>query len=97
MPSSLKNDIEKQINKRVSVFIEKVSGKSKMSVEELTKVWNEVCGIKEKKVSNFQRFCKQERPKLQKKKPDLKFGDINKELGSMWKKLSDKEKEKFSS
>ena len=97
MPSSLRNDLEKQVNKRVNILLERVSEKSKMSVEELRVMWNEVCGVKEKKVSNFQRFCKVERPKLQKKNPKYKFGDINKELGGMWKKLSDKEKEKFSS
>ena len=97
MPSSLRNDLEKQVNKRVNALLEKVSEKSKLSVEELRCMWNEVCGVKEKKVSNFQKFCKVERPKLQKKHPDYKFGDINKELGAMWKKLSDKEKEKFSS
>ena len=97
MPSSLKNDLEKQVNKRVNTFLEKVSEKSKLSVEELRSMWNEVCGVKEKKVSNFQIFCKGERPKLKKKYPDYKFGDINKELGKLWKKLSDKEKAKFSS
>ena len=97
MPSSLKNDLEKQVNKRVNALLEKVSEKSKLSVDELRGMWNEVCGVKEKKVSNFQRFCKTERPKLQNKHPEYKFGDMNKELGKMWKKLSDKEKEKFSS
>ena len=97
MPSTLKNDLEKQVNKRVKSFLEKVSSKSGLSVGELEVMWNEVCGVKEKKVSNFQVFCKGERPKLQKKYPDYKFGDINKELGKLWKKLSDKEKGKFSS
>jgi hypothetical protein len=96
MPTSLSKDIEKQVNKRMKIFFERVSEKCKVEVKELECVWNEVCGVKEKKVSNFQKFCKKHRQSLKEKHPDYKFGDINRELGKMWGKLSNKQKEKFS-
>lgn len=48
---------------------------------------------KEKKaLTNYMRFCSQERPNIQKENPGLKFGDIGKALGSAWRELSDAEK-----
>jgi hypothetical protein len=97
MPTSLSKDLEKQVNKRMKTFFERVNEKCKVDVKELESVWKEVCGVKEKKVSNFQNFCKENRQDLKTKHSDWKFGDINRELGKMWGKLSDKQKEKFSS
>lgn len=97
MPSSLIKDIEKQVSKKVDMFTKQVSEKyTDISKDELMSIWNEVCGIKSKKVSNFQRFCKEKRPDLKRDHPDMKFGDVNKELGRMWKELSDEEKNKYN-
>ena len=96
MPSNLSKEIEKQVNKKMKTFFEKV-GECGVEVSKLEGIWNEVCGIKEKKVSNFQNFCKKHRQELKTKYPDYKFGDVNRELGKMWGKLSDKQKEKFAS
>lgn len=97
MPSSLLKDIEKQITKKIDAFTKQIADKfDDVSEDELKKMWNEVCGSKAKKVSNFQKFCKTKRPELKEKFPDLKFGDMNKKLGEMWKKLSDDEKANFS-
>jgi hypothetical protein len=97
MPSNLSKDIEKQVNKRMKTFIGKVSEECKVDVSKLEGMWNEVCGVKGKKVSNFQMFCKKHRPELKSKNSEWKFGDINRELGKMWGKLSDKDKAKFAS
>ena len=70
--------------------------KTGISKEELLAIWNEVCGLKAKKVSNFQIFCKEKRPELKEKNPDMKFGDMNRELGKLWKKLSDDDKKKYN-
>ena len=97
MPSSLLKDIEKQINKKTEAFIKQVSEKfNNISETELMTMWNDVCGSKTKKTSNFQRFCKEKRPELKSEHPDLKFGDVNKRLGEMWKGLSDDEKSGYS-
>tara|TARA_A100001015_G_C14567223_1_gene547672 strand:+ start:331 stop:627 length:297 start_codon:yes stop_codon:yes gene_type:complete len=97
MPSSLIKDIEKKIAKKMELFTTQVSEKyTDVSKEELLAIWNEVCGLKAKKVSNFQIFCKEKRPELKQKNPDMKFGDMNRELGKLWKKLSDDDKKKYN-
>ena len=51
-------------------------------------------GVK-KPPSGYMLFCKSERPKIVKSKPSLTFGEVGKELGAAWKKLSDAEKAEF--
>jgi hypothetical protein len=97
MPTSLSKDLEKQVNKRMKTFFERVNAECGVEVSKLQGLWNEVCGVKEKKVSNFQNFCKKHRVKLKENHPDYKFGDVNRELGKMWGKLGEKDKAKFSS
>ena len=96
MPTSLSKDIEKQVNKRMKSFFESVNSECGVEVSKLEGLWNKACGVKEKKVSNFQIFCKTHRSELKVKHPDWKFGDVNRELGKMWGKLSEKQKDKFS-
>eukprot|EP00546_Thalassionema_frauenfeldii_P012686 CAMPEP_0178912002 /NCGR_PEP_ID=MMETSP0786-20121207/10015_1 /TAXON_ID=186022 /ORGANISM="Thalassionema frauenfeldii, Strain CCMP 1798" /LENGTH=73 /DNA_ID=CAMNT_0020584525 /DNA_START=94 /DNA_END=315 /DNA_ORIENTATION=- len=48
-----------------------------------------------KKLSGFMLFCKEHRPTVKEENPDMKFGDIAKKLGEMWRALSDKEKEEY--
>jgi hypothetical protein len=97
MPSSLVKDIEKQIIKKIDLFTTQVSEKfNDVSKEELMIIWNEVTGVKAKKVSNFQKFCKEKRPELKEENADLKFGEMNRELGKLWKALSDEEKNKYN-
>jgi len=45
--------------------------------------------------SAYMKFCKAERPKIVKDKPSLSFGEVGKELGAAWAKLSDSEKAAF--
>jgi hypothetical protein len=97
MPTNLSKDIEKQVNKRMKSFFESVNSECGVEVSKLEGLWNKVCGVKEKKVSNFQNFCKKHRSELKEKNPAYKFGDVNRELGKMWGELSDNEKVKFSS
>jgi hypothetical protein len=40
-------------------------------------------------------FSKEHRAKVKEENPDLTFGGIGKELGSMWRALSDKEKQAY--
>eukprot|EP00547_Thalassionema_nitzschioides_P006348 CAMPEP_0194209820 /NCGR_PEP_ID=MMETSP0156-20130528/7813_1 /TAXON_ID=33649 /ORGANISM="Thalassionema nitzschioides, Strain L26-B" /LENGTH=74 /DNA_ID=CAMNT_0038937053 /DNA_START=162 /DNA_END=386 /DNA_ORIENTATION=- len=50
-----------------------------------------------KKLSGFMLYSKEHRPKVKEENPDFKFGDIAKKLGSMWRALSEKEKEEYKS
>ena len=45
--------------------------------------------------SPYMLFCKAERPNIIKKNPKLTFGEVGKELGAAWGKLSDAQKAKF--
>jgi len=40
-------------------------------------------------------WCKDERPNMEKKFPDLKYIDIRRKMGEKWKKLSDEKKEPY--
>eukprot|EP00544_Gedaniella_sp_CCMP2646_P013237 CAMPEP_0202479814 /NCGR_PEP_ID=MMETSP1361-20130828/2_1 /ASSEMBLY_ACC=CAM_ASM_000849 /TAXON_ID=210615 /ORGANISM="Staurosira complex sp., Strain CCMP2646" /LENGTH=75 /DNA_ID=CAMNT_0049107165 /DNA_START=23 /DNA_END=250 /DNA_ORIENTATION=+ len=48
-----------------------------------------------KPLSGFMLFSKEHRAKVKEENPDLTFGGIGKELGSMWRALSDKEKQAY--
>mmetsp|Transcript_10769 Transcript_10769/g.43411 ORF Transcript_10769/g.43411 Transcript_10769/m.43411 type:complete len:94 (+) Transcript_10769:76-357(+) len=41
-------------------------------------------------------FCKAMRAKIVAKNPKMSFGEVGKELGAQWKKLSDAEKKKYA-
>ena len=88
MPSSLTKTIETHINKKIDSYITQVSSKFNLDSAELTMLWNELNGIKVKKVSNFQNFCRAQRPKIKSDNPNISFGDMNKELGKLWKGMS---------
>ena len=45
--------------------------------------------------SSYMMFCKAERPKIVKENPDMAFGDVGKELGLRWGKLTKAQKDKF--
>jgi hypothetical protein len=48
------------------------------------------------KASGFLLFCKEKRVKIKKEKPELSFGDISKEVGKRWKRLSDDKKAEYN-
>jgi len=41
-------------------------------------------------------FCHDERPKLIKENPSMKFGDVGKHLGQMWQTCDEKQKKKYN-
>lgn len=48
-----------------------------------------------KPLSGYMLFVKHHRPQVKEENPDLTFGGIGKELGKMWRELSDKEKQEW--
>lgn len=53
-------------------------------------------GDKPKKApSPYINFCKEQRPKVIAANPGFSFGEVGKELGQQWKKLSEAEKAKY--
>jgi len=49
-----------------------------------------------KKYSGFMVFSEDNREKVKSENPNIEFADISRKLGSMWKSLSDKEKEEYN-
>lgn len=43
----------------------------------------------------FMFFCNEKRPEVVEKNPGLKFGEVGKKLGEMWRNLSDDNKEPY--
>ena len=95
--STLSKELSKVIDKTIKAYIEAVSEKYNLESSELHEVWTEVQGSKKQskpRKSGYINFCKAKRPELKKKNPGMAFGDQGKELGKMWKALSeDKKKE----
>ncbi len=50
-----------------------------------------------KNVSVYVQFCNKHRTLLKEKNPNMSFGDISKELGKMWRSLSQQEKDNYQS
>lgn len=46
--------------------------------------------------SGFMIFSKEKRAEVKEQNPDIKFGDIAKKLGQMWKELSEEERKVYS-
>lgn len=48
-----------------------------------------------KPLSAYVHFCNEQRPTLKLQKPDLKFGEISKELGRIWREMPRDQKKKY--
>lgn len=46
-------------------------------------------------LSAFMFFCNEKRPDVVKMNPELKFGEVGKKLGEMWRNLEDDKKEPY--
>lgn len=51
---------------------------------------------KKKARSGWHVFCSEKRPGIRKKHPSWPMTDVTKELGSMWRGMSDRQKEKYN-
>ena len=50
---------------------------------------------KARKLSGFMKFSSKERKSLMAKNPNMAFADVGRELGKLWRALSDAEKKKY--
>lgn len=51
--------------------------------------------VKKRAKTAYQYFCDEQRPKLQKKNPEWRLPQLSKELGAMWKAMTDRKKGKY--
>ena len=91
--------IAKTIDASILDFCKAVASKYDIDQEELMNMWNESSGglstKKPKKRSAYQNFSSFIRPQIKEEYPDIKFGDISKEISKRWKDMDDSEKIKY--
>jgi hypothetical protein len=51
--------------------------------------------VKKRAKTAYQYFCDEQRPKLQRKNPEWRLPQLSKELGAMWKGMTDRKKAKY--
>lgn len=98
---SLLKKITKSIDASVADFCEAVAVRFDIDKTELLEMWTKTNGgsgaKKTKKRSAYVSFSVQIRPVVIQENPDLKFGDISREISARWKNLSAEEKAKYAS
>lgn len=99
--------IQNTISQYVHAFIENISTKFNVSVDELEVVWKETQKEKikikprrrtpnaKKTPSAYINFCNHSRKLIKSENPDLTFGQTAKALGALWKSLDVEEKQKY--
>ena len=103
----LLKDIEKLVSKNMNIFLNQISEKYNLDLDELNELWSNNMGKvankttkktgEKRKPSSYINFCSQMRPKLKEENPDLEFKDVGKKLGEMWGALSQTEKDSHKS
>ena len=98
---SLFKKIAKSIDASVADFCEAIATRFDIDKIELHEMWTRInCGSgvkKTKKRSAYVSFSVHIRPVVIQENPDLKFGEISKEISARWKALSAEEKAKYAS
>ena len=98
---SLFKKIAKSIDTSVADFCDAIAARFDIDKTELLEMWTKTNGgsglKKTKKRSAYVSFSVQIRPMVIQENPDLKFGEISKEISARWKALSAEEKAKYAS
>lgn len=98
---SLFKKIAKSIDASVADFCDTIATRFDIDKTELLEMWTKTNGgsgaKKTKKRSAYVSFSVQIRPVVIQENPDLKFGEISKEISARWKALSVEEKAKYAS
>jgi len=98
---SLLKKIAKSIDASVADFCDAIAARFDIDKTELLEMWTKTNGgsglKKTKKRSAYVSFSVQIRPVVIQENPDLKFGEISKEISARWKALSAEEKAKYAS
>jgi hypothetical protein len=99
--------IQNTISQYVAAFLDKASEKFSVPKEQLEELWKETQKEKHKR-SAFRRatthrapsayinFCNHHRKLIKAENPALKFGEVAKALGKLWKELGADEKKRYS-
>jgi len=96
--------IENVMDENLKVFLTNIEYEYKIPKDTLWKKWKDgekttinVIKKENNKKSDYQIFFSIQRNKMVKENPNITFGEISKQVSSMWKKLGSSEKLKYSS
>jgi hypothetical protein len=111
MTTSLFKSIHTVIFQYIDIYTTLINKEHGIDKENLIKLWKQVelnpptisidknitnSSVAPKKiVSVYVQFCNKHRSILKQKNPNMSFGDISKELGKMWRSLSQQEKDNY--
>jgi hypothetical protein len=96
------NKIAKNIEASVLEFTRRLADKYDLDQDTLMEMWTDVSKMKtkaskaKKPPSAYQIFSAEQRALLKKDDPSMAFGDIAKEIGHRWKKLTSEEKAAYT-
>jgi hypothetical protein len=98
---SLTKAIQKSIEKNIDKFVTEIEAKFGVSKTDLINIWKDVSKMniknKDKKLSPWLQFCKDQRVIIKKNHPEMSFGDISKMIGLKWKDLTKEQKKTYKS
>jgi hypothetical protein len=113
MTTSLFKSIHNVILEHIDKYATLISKEHGIEKENLLRLWKQIelnpptlsvekivdphPPLPKKNVSVYVQFCNKHRPLLKEKCPSMSFGDISKELGKMWRSLSQQEKDTYQS
>ena len=96
---SLTKTIQKAIEKNIDKFVTEIEAKFGVSKTELIEIWANVSKMniknKEKKLSPWLQYCKDQRVIIKKNYPEMSFGEISKMIGVQWKQLTPEQKKTY--
>ena len=106
MTTSLFNSIHTVIIEHINMYATLISKEHGINKDNLMKLWKQVelnppnismetIVTPKKNVSVYVQFCNKHRSILKEKHPNMNFGDISKELGKMWRSLTQQEKDNY--
>jgi len=99
---SLTKAIQKAIEKNIDKFVDEIENKFGVSKTELMDLWMDISKMKNKtknknkKLSPWLQFCKDQRIIIKKNNPEMSFGDISKMIGVKWSDMTKDEKKNYN-
>eukprot|EP00734_Pompholyxophrys_sp_LG126_P000047 Pompholyxophrys_sp_v1_NODE_2_length_20472_cov_5.132586.p12 type:complete len:243 gc:universal NODE_2_length_20472_cov_5.132586:4756-5484(+) len=97
---SLPKTIQKAIEKNIDKFVAEIESKFGVSKKDLMEIWVDVSKMKiknkNKKLSPWLQFCKDQRIIIKQNNPTVSFGEISKMIGEKWSTMTKEEKTSYN-
>lgn len=97
---SLPKTIHKAIEKNIDKFVSEIESKFGVSKKDLMEIWEGVSKMKiknkNKKLSPWLQFCKDQRIIIKQNNPTVSFGEISKMIGEKWSTMTKEEKTSYN-